>query len=74
MEWDTAAGDAVLRGAATLNAAEQRGLALFTDPAKGNCAACHPAAPRPDGGPPMLTELSLPPPPINAVPELVAKS
>ncbi len=47
--------DAVLRGAATLNAAEQRGLALFTDPAKGNCAACHPAAPRPDGGPPLFT-------------------
>jgi cytochrome c peroxidase len=33
--------DAVQRGQATYGAAEQRGLALFTDPAKGNCAFCH---------------------------------
>lgn len=33
--------DAVLRGQATLSAAEQRGLELFEDPAKGNCAQCH---------------------------------
>ena len=33
--------DAVLRGKATLSAGEQRGLELFNDPAKGNCAACH---------------------------------
>ncbi|MET0520147.1 MAG: cytochrome c peroxidase [Burkholderiaceae bacterium] len=36
--------DAVLRGQATLSAAEQRGLALFNGPAKGNCAACHPSS------------------------------
>lgn len=36
--------DAFLRGKATLNAAEQRGLEIFNDPAKGNCAACHPSA------------------------------
>lgn len=36
--------DAHLRGAATLSAAEARGLALFDDPAKGNCAQCHPSA------------------------------
>ena len=47
--------DAALRGAAALTAAEQRGLALFTSPAKGNCAACHPATPRPDGGPPLFS-------------------
>lgn len=47
--------DAVQRGAAAFSAAEQRGLALFTDPAKGNCAACHPATPRPDGSPPLFT-------------------
>lgn len=33
--------DAVLRGKAKLDAREQRGLELFNDPAKGNCAACH---------------------------------
>ncbi|MCM2290814.1 c-type cytochrome [Allorhizobium sp. BGMRC 0089] len=33
--------DAYLRGKATLTAAEKRGLALFDDPKKGNCAACH---------------------------------
>jgi cytochrome c peroxidase len=35
--------DAVLRGQARLTAAEQRGLALFDDPRKGNCASCHPS-------------------------------
>jgi cytochrome c peroxidase len=35
--------DAYLRGQATLDAAERRGLALFNDPAKGNCASCHPS-------------------------------
>jgi cytochrome c peroxidase len=35
--------DAFLRGQATLEPAEQRGLALFNDPAKGNCASCHPS-------------------------------
>ena len=35
--------DAWLAGRAQLSAAEQRGLALFNDPAKGNCTACHPS-------------------------------
>lgn len=34
--------DAWLRGKARLTAQEQRGLALFEDPQKGNCASCHP--------------------------------
>ncbi len=34
--------DAVLRGTATLSPREARGRALFEDPAKGNCASCHP--------------------------------
>ncbi|WP_454766617.1 cytochrome-c peroxidase [Cupriavidus campinensis] len=34
--------DAVLRGQARLNAQELRGLRVFNDPNKGNCAACHP--------------------------------
>jgi len=47
--------DAVLRGSATLSAEEQRGLALFNDVAKGNCAACHPATRGADGSPPLFT-------------------
>jgi cytochrome c peroxidase len=34
--------DAVIRGTETLTPAEQRGKQLFDDPAKGNCARCHP--------------------------------
>ncbi len=36
--------DAFLRGRAELTPREQRGLAIFNDPTKGNCAACHPSA------------------------------
>ena len=36
--------DAYLRGKAKLSTQEQRGLALFNNPAKGNCMACHPSA------------------------------
>ena len=35
--------DAWLEGRAQLTVAEQSGLALFNDPAKGNCTACHPS-------------------------------
>jgi cytochrome c peroxidase len=35
--------DAWLRGETELSAQEQRGLALFNDPKKGNCANCHPS-------------------------------
>jgi cytochrome c peroxidase len=38
--------DAFLRGRATLDPRERNGLALFNDPAKGNCASCHPSAVR----------------------------
>jgi cytochrome c peroxidase len=34
--------DYSLEGKVQLSPAEQRGLALFEDPLKGNCAACHP--------------------------------
>ena len=47
--------DAFLRGDADLTPAEERGVALFKDPAKGNCAACHPAVIR-DGAPPVFTD------------------
>lgn len=35
--------DAVLRGQAKLTPREARGLALFNDENKGNCASCHPS-------------------------------
>jgi cytochrome c peroxidase len=36
--------DAYLRRQAALSPSEQRGLALYEDPKKGNCASCHPSA------------------------------
>lgn len=50
--------DAYLRGTASLTAKEGRGLALFNDPAKGNCAACHPSARAQDGSLPLFTDFS----------------
>lgn len=48
--------DYYLKGKVALTAQEQRGLQLFNDPAKGNCAACHPSA---DGEtPPLFTDFS----------------
>ena len=47
--------DAFLRGTASLGAAEQRGLAAFNDPARGNCARCHPSAMR-EGALPQFTD------------------
>ena len=45
--------DAYLAGKAALSPAEERGLALFEDPEKGNCAACHPSRPGADGPRPL---------------------
>ncbi|HJV62988.1 MAG TPA: cytochrome c peroxidase, partial [Albitalea sp.] len=50
--------DEFLRGRAALTAQEQRGLALFNSPAKGNCAACHPSAKAGDGSHPLFTDFS----------------
>ena len=47
--------DRYLSGAAALDAAELRGLAIFEDPARGDCARCHPSRPGPDGSPPLFT-------------------
>lgn len=41
--------DAFLRRRVKLSEQEARGLRLFNDPAKGNCAACHPSAISADG-------------------------
>ena len=48
--------DAFLRGEANLTPEEERGLKVFEDPARGNCAACHPSRPEPDGTPPLFTD------------------
>jgi cytochrome c peroxidase len=47
--------DRFLRGTGQLTAAEQRGLALFNDPAKGGCASCHPSTIR-KGAFPQFTD------------------
>jgi len=47
--------DAWLRGQATLSEQEMRGLAAFNDPAKGNCARCHPSGSR-GGAFPQFTD------------------
>ncbi|MBS0447087.1 MAG: c-type cytochrome [Proteobacteria bacterium] len=48
--------DAVLRHQASYTPQEARGLALFDDPNRGNCATCHPSAIRSDGGFPLFTD------------------
>ena len=48
--------DAFLQGKTTLSAQERRGLALFDDPEKGNCANCHPDTTSPRGAPPAFTD------------------
>ena len=48
--------DAVLRGEAQLNVQEARGLALFNDPARGNCASCHLSARTADGAFPLFSD------------------
>jgi len=50
--------DQFLAGKLQLSDAELRGLALFNNPAKGNCAACHPSARGTDGSPPLFTDFS----------------
>jgi cytochrome c peroxidase len=51
--------DAWLAGKVKLSEAEQRGLRLFTDPDKGNCARCHIATRGVNGTPPQFTDYGL---------------
>jgi cytochrome c peroxidase len=46
--------DRYLAGTAELDASEARGLAIFEDPVRGNCAHCHPSRTN-DGTPPLFT-------------------
>jgi cytochrome c peroxidase len=50
--------DRYLAGSATLTPQELRGLAIFEDPVRGNCASCHPSRPAPDGTPPLFTNFT----------------
>lgn len=50
--------DYYLAGLAQLTPQEALGLQLFNDPMKGNCAACHPSTPGPDGEPPLFTDFT----------------
>ena len=47
--------DAYLRGDAELTEREERGVAIFKDPQKGNCASCHTTVTR-GGNPPSFTD------------------
>ncbi|WP_296655177.1 cytochrome c peroxidase [Paraburkholderia sp.] len=48
--------DRWLEGHARLTQAELRGMRLFNDPNKANCAGCHVSKPGKDGLPPMFTD------------------
>ena len=50
--------DQFLAARAQLSAQELRGLRLFVDPAKGNCAECHPHNTGPGGRAPAFTDFS----------------
>ncbi|HEY1148164.1 MAG TPA: cytochrome c peroxidase [Pseudoduganella sp.] len=50
--------DLFLAGKVKLSDQELRGLALFNDPAKGNCIACHSSARGADGSPPLFTDFT----------------
>jgi cytochrome c peroxidase len=50
--------DYYLAGMAELTDEEAWGLELFEDPGKGNCAACHPSQPGPNGEPPLFTDFT----------------
>ena len=45
-----------LRGQVSLTEQEARGMAVFNDPEKGNCAQCHKSAVTADGRPPLFTD------------------
>ena len=50
--------DAVQDGRATFTAQEQRGLAAFNDPQRGNCASCHDSRPAPGLSRALFTNFS----------------
>src|SRR5690606_10904831 len=51
--------DQFLEGKVQLTEQERRGLALFDDPDRGNCSACHLAARGADGSHPLFTDYEM---------------
>ena len=51
--------DAYLAGKTVLTPREHKGLELFEDPEKGNCASCHKSQPGNDGTPPQFTDYGM---------------
>ncbi len=50
--------DGYLRGKVQLSASEKRGLEIFNDEKRGNCAACHPSEKLENGSHPLFTDYS----------------
>lgn len=48
--------DRYVAGKAALSTTERRGLAVFNDPKRGNCASCHLSAKQADGTPPLFAD------------------
>lgn len=63
--------DYYMKGLVKLTKQEERGLKLFTDEKKGNCAACHPSTPDPVSGAILFTDFTYDNLGIPANPELI---
>ena len=66
--------DAFLEGRAALSDRELRGLALFNDPKRGNCASCHLDTKGMDGSHPLFTDYQFEALGVPRNPELAANS
>lgn len=66
--------DDFLDGRATLSAAELRGLSLFNDPRRGNCASCHSSTKGADGSHPLFTDYQFEALGVPRNPELIANA
>lgn len=66
--------DEVLDGKARLTEQEQRGLALFDDPRRGNCSSCHRDRKGMDGSHPLFTDYEFEALGVPRNPEILANS
>jgi len=66
--------DAVLEGRAQFTAQEKRGLALFDDPRRGNCATCHLDQKGADGSHPIFTDYQFEALAVPRNPEIAANA
>jgi cytochrome c peroxidase len=66
--------DNYLDGKVTLTAQEKRGLALFDDPLRGNCAACHLDRKGVDGSHPLFTDYQFETLGVPRNPEILANA